>query len=238
VVSQGPFFVIPAHNEAINVGGVVARSIAEYPDARVVVVNDGSTDSTSQVARDAGATVVELPFNSGYGVALHTGLRWAAMHRAEVVVTLDADGQHDPLEVRKLLWPVGSGEADMVVGSRYLAKGALYNVPLIRRLAAGAFAILVSLLMRRRITDPTSGFQCLNAKALKLFVEMNDFPEKTPDADLLLYAHLQGTRIREVAVNMYADQGGDSMHGVIKSLFYTPKMLVAMAGVLLTRSRQ
>jgi glycosyltransferase involved in cell wall biosynthesis len=236
---SAPFHaVIPAYNEAASVGRVIQGILSLFPEAGIIVVDDGSVDGTAAAALHAGAKVVRMPFNSGYGVALQTGLRWAGQHGARCVVTLDADGQHDPRELSAILEPVLAGRADIAIGSRYLAGGASYRVPLARRLGAWAFAKIVSALTRSRITDPTSGFQCLNAVAVGLYADLEDFPEMTPDADMLLYAHLRGLRICEVPVSMYADEGRDSMHGFLRSFFYAPKMMVAMAGVLLHGGRE
>ena len=232
-----PFFVIvPAHNEARSVGKVIVRIRQLFPMARIAVVNDGSIDNTEYEAAQAGACVINLPFNTGYGVALQTGLIWAKRQGAKVVVTLDADGQHDPAEIAKILGPVVGGEADLALGSRYLENGSCYRIPIMRRLGAWAFAKVVSLLINQAITDPTTGFQCLNSKVLDLYVSLSDFPDKTPDADLILYAHFRACRIVEVPVSMYEDEGKDSMHGFFKSIFYGPKMLIAMLGILLART--
>jgi glycosyltransferase involved in cell wall biosynthesis len=230
-------FVMPAYEEEACIESVVRRAFTYYPDACVAVVNDRSPDDTGRRARVAGAVVIDMPFNSGYGAALHTGLCWAQRRQAEIVITLDADGQHDPREICHLLDPVQSDKADLVLGSRYREDGAQYPVPATRRAGSWLFAQVTSALIGKRITDPTSGFQCMNRKALDLFCSVDDFPEKTPDADLILLAHLSGLRVQEVAVRMYADQGAGSMHGLWKSLSYAPKMLVAMAGVLLAGQR-
>ena len=232
---SAPFHaVIPAYNEAASVGRVIQGILDLFPEADVIVVDDGSVDGTAIAAMHAGAKVVRMPFNSGYGVALQTGLRWGEQEGARCVVTLDADGQHDPRELATILEPVLSGRSDIAIGSRYLCGGARYRVPLSRRLGAWAFAKMISAFTRSRITDPTSGFQCLNAAAIGLFANLEDFPEMTPDADMLLYAHLRGLRICEVPVSMYADEGQESMHGFLRSFFYAPKMMVAMTGVLLS----
>jgi glycosyltransferase involved in cell wall biosynthesis len=223
---------MPAHNEAGSVCDVVRAIFTHFPHAQAVVVNDGSVDATAQLARDAFATVIDMPFNTGYGVAVHTGLRWALRRGADAVVTLDADGQHDPAEAAQLLAPILAGEADIVIGSRYRERGAQYHVPLLRRVGSRIFAIGTSALIDSRITDPTSGFQCLGPAALRFYAGMADFPEKTPDADLIVYACRQGLRVREVPVCMYADKGADSMHGGLKSLLYAPKMFFALVGVL------
>jgi glycosyltransferase involved in cell wall biosynthesis len=227
------FFVIPAHNEAPTVGRVAGDLRRLYPRARIIVVNDGSTDQTADQARRAGAQVVDLPFNCGYGVALQTGFLLAWREGADFTVTLDADGQHDPHEVGKLIAPIASGESDLCIGSRYLPGSRSYRVPRARRLGSLFFARLVSYLMQARITDPTTGFQCLNRKALGAFASVSDFPERTPDADMILLAAKSRCRVSEVAVIMHEDESGDSMHGFLKSFFYVPKMLVALLGVML-----
>jgi glycosyltransferase involved in cell wall biosynthesis len=231
------YFVVPAYNEAKSIEWVISSIAGTYPGARVVVIDDGSIDGTAAVAGAAGARLIRLPVNSGYGVALHTGLRWAAMRKASLVVTLDADGQHDPVEARGLIDLVSSGVADIAIGSRYREAGAQYRVPMSRLWGSRFFAALLSALIGQRLTDPTSGFQCLNSRALETLSRMEDFPAQTPDADVLFYLHRQGIRIREVGVRMYADAGNDSMHGTLKSFFYAPKMLVSIAGVLLAKPR-
>ena len=225
-------FVVPAHNEVACIGGVIRGVRAQFPAAEVVVVNDGSTDGTGEVARRAGATVIDMPFNTGYGVAVHTGLRWAYAQNAGAVVTLDADGRHDPAEARPLLDLIASARADVVIGSRYKQSGARYKVPFARRTVSWLLAMGTSVLTRHKITDPTSGFQALSPKALELYAGMHDFPESTPDADLIVYAVRQGLRVEEVAVHMYADQGSGLMHDGWKALLYCPKMLFALVGVL------
>jgi glycosyltransferase involved in cell wall biosynthesis len=230
-------FVTPAHNEAGCVGDVVRAVREHYPYADVIVVNDGSTDNTAEIARRAGAVVISLPFNAGYGVALHTGLCWAARKQPRAVITLDSDGQHDPVEAAPLLDEVLSGRADLAIGSRYSRNGAQYKVPFLRRVGSWFFAVSTSALISSRITDPTSGFQCLGAKALKLYAGMHDFPENTPDADLIVYACRRGLRVRELPVRMYADRGPGSMHAGFKALMYAPKMLFALVGVLAARPK-
>jgi len=233
-----PFYaVIPAYNEAASIKRVIRGILTRFPGAIVIVVDDGSTDQTAMAALHAGAQVVQMPVNLGYGVAMQTGLRYASRQNASCVVTLDADGQHDPTQISAILEPVLSGQSDIAIGSRYLSAGAMYRVPVSRRIGSWVFAKIISALTRSRITDPTSGFQCLNSTVVKLYANLTDFPESSPDADMLLYAHLRGLRICEVPVSMYADEGAESMHGFLRSFFYAPKMMVAMAGVLLA-SRQ
>lgn len=234
-MNSGLYFVIPAYNEARSIGRVVRQTLSAFPGSSVIVVNDGSYDGTVAAAGEAGAVVVNLPFNCGYGTALHTGLSLAKRRGAMLVVTLDADGQHDPAEARRLLAPVVHGEVDIALGSRYLDRGARYRVPWARRIGATLFAAVLSAFTRHRFTDPTTGFQCMGARALDVITNLPDFPEMYPDADVILYAHGKGLRIVEIPVAMYADESGDSMHGLWKSLFYAPRMLTAMLGVFFAR---
>lgn len=229
------YVIIPAYNECQSVGRIVLQLKQLYPSAQVTVVNDGSTDDTQAIAQAAGANVINLPFNVGSGVALHTGLLWARRQQAKVVVTLDADGQHDPQDIEKLITPVLKDQADLILGSRFLPESSCYRVPALRRMGSWVFAQVVSLLTHQRFTDPTTGFQCMNSRVLNLYVNLPDFPEKSPDADIILCAYYHGYRVAEVPVNMRRDEGGGSMHGVLKSLFYVPNMLVAVLGTVLAR---
>jgi glycosyltransferase involved in cell wall biosynthesis len=227
--------IIPAHNEGRSISGVIRRIGEVVPGAAVVVIDDGSRDDTAEKAAGLGATVISLPFNMGYGAALHTGLLWAARNGLQAVVTMDADGQHEPTDIPKLLKPVLAGAADITLGSRYLPESLCYRVSRLRRAASWMFAALLSFLTGKKLTDTTTGFQCLGSAVLKQWVSLPDFPEKTPDADLILYSHLSGFRVQEVAVQMHEDKSKDSMHGPLKSLFYAPKMLVAILGILLAQ---
>src|SRR5262245_38179692 len=115
-------FVIPAYNEASNLASVIAEIAALRLDGDVVVVDDGSSDTTSEVAAREGAKVLRLPFNSGYGAAVQTGLLYAVQSGYDVCVLLDGDGQHDPRYAPALIAPVASGTADLALGSRFLGR--------------------------------------------------------------------------------------------------------------------
>jgi glycosyltransferase involved in cell wall biosynthesis len=227
------FAVIPAHNEGRIVGAVVRDVKARLPAACIVVVNDGSSDNTGNEAGAAGAHVLNLPFNCGYGVALQTGLLYASRHDADYVVTLDADGQHEPADLPKLLSMLQSDEADISLGSRYLPASKSYSVPILRRSASWLLSQVLSRLIGQKICDTTTGFQGLNKRALQMYLSMDDFPDRTPDADLLFYAHARCCRLVEVPVTMLEDTTGDSMHGIFKSMFYIPKMLVSLLSILI-----
>jgi glycosyltransferase involved in cell wall biosynthesis len=226
-----PLVVMPAHNEADCIADTLAGMRAHLPDADFVVVNDFSSDRTTEVAEGAGASVVELPCNLGYGGAVQTGFKYALAHGYDLVVQMDADGQHDPASVRALITPVLSGEADVVIGSRFLGR-ADYRIPGLRRAGMRIFAAIVSWVARRRFTDPTSGYQALGPEAVAFFARDN-YPSDFPDADTIILLVLAGFRVTEVPVRMAARTTGTSMHSNLKAIYYVSKMLLSIFMVLL-----
>lgn len=225
--------VIPAHNEAENIGPVL-REIESYRlCADVVVVDDGSSDATSAMAAQAGAKVLRLPFNSGYGAAVQTGVLYAARSGYDICVLLDADGQHDPKYVPYLIGPVASGEADLAIGSRFLGH-AEYHIPFARRAGMSLFSALTSFLTRQRITDPTSGFQAISARLIEFFADDN-YPYDFPDADTIIRLYFAGFRISEVPVTIRPRLRGQSMHSGMTTFYYVYKMLFSIFIVLTQR---
>ena len=224
--------IMPAHNEAANLPVVFAElRAAAVPDLDILVVDDCSTDDTAAVARAAGATVVSLPCNLGYGGAVQTGFKYAVEHGYPVAVVMDADGQHDPASLPDLLATVESGQADVALGSRILGRMD-YEAGAMRLLGMGFFRNLVSWLIQQRITDPTSGYQCLSSEAMAYFARDN-YPTDFPDADTILLARFAGFTLREVPVTMRGRISGQSMHAGWKPLYYVIKMCLAIFIVLL-----
>lgn len=225
--------VVPAFNEEESLGATVAAIAAELPGARIVVVSDCSTDRTVEVARRAGTRVVDLPCNLGYGGAVQTGFKYALAHGFDFVIQMDADGQHDPKSAVALLGPVVGGEADVAIGSRFTGK-ANYPIPVPRRLGMALFGAIVTFVTRRTFSDPTSGFQAMNARVLRFFARDN-YPSDFPDADTIILLVLAGFRVREVPVVMQARVAGTSMHSNLKAVYYVSKMMLSILMVLLRR---
>lgn len=224
--------VMPAYNESGRVGAVIRGIRTVLPAADVAVVNDASTDATASEAAAEGAMVFPHAVNMGYGASLETAFLFAVGQGYEAVIQMDSDGQHLPEELPAILRPLESGEADIVIGSRYDGRRGTLRTPPIRRAGQLFFGVVLFGLTRRWFTDPTSGFQALNSRALRLFAS-GVFPCDYPDADVLLMAHLAGLRIREVPVTMAARCGGVSIHAGWKPLYYGIKMLLSVFIVLL-----
>jgi glycosyltransferase involved in cell wall biosynthesis len=228
--------VIPAYNEHGRIGEIIRAVKGILPSAKILVVNDCSSDDTGREAVEAGADVVTHILNLGYGAALETGYLYALQYGYEFIVQMDGDGQHLPDEVPSILAPVLGGEADIVIGSRYLSPENTYKTPFARKAGQKFFGVILSLITGYQITDPTSGFQCLNRRAFELF-SRGQFPHDFPDADVLLMAHYAGFRVKEVPVMMRERSGGESMHDGLKPLYYVIKMILSITMVFLSQRR-
>ncbi len=233
--------LIPAYNEQANVAKVIAAAKAQLPTADVVVVNDGSADRTAQVAWDAGAHVLSHPFNMGYGTAIQTGYKYAHENGYDYVVQCDADGQHDPRYLQVLLDEVASNRCDVAIGSRFLKDNAVhYAISPTKRLGMKLFAAIASSVLRQPVTDPTSGFQGFNRRAIK-FCASDVYPTDFADADVIIMLHLAGLRIKEVAVEMYASVNRQSrylnMYSIFTPLYYIFKMALSISLHLLRKRR-
>jgi glycosyltransferase involved in cell wall biosynthesis len=219
--------VVPAYNEARTVGGVV-RSLREHaPHFDVLVVDDGSTDRTADLARRAGARVLRLPFNLGIGGAVQAGFVFAQENGYSFLVQVDADGQHDPLEIRRLEEAMESDtQVDMVCGSRFLTSDYRYPAPVSRRTGIHIFAYILSRVVGQRVSDPTSGFRLYNRRAIDLFA--GDYPHDYPEVEAVLMVHFHRLRMREIPVRMYLRGGGVSTITSGKSVYYMVKVLLAI----------
>jgi glycosyltransferase involved in cell wall biosynthesis len=228
--------VIPAYNEQGRIGEIVRAVKRVLPSAKTLVVNDCSSDDTGIESAAAGANVVTHLINLGYGAALETGYLYALQYGYEFIVQMDGDGQHLPDEAPQILAPVLDGGADIVIGSRYLSSRNTYKTSLARKAGQKFFGMILSVFTGYKITDPTSGFQCLNRKAFELF-SRGQFPHDFPDADVLLMAHYAGFRVKEVPVVMLERSGGVSIHGGLKPLYYVIKMILSIVMVFLSQRR-
>jgi len=226
--------IIPAYNETGRIASTIA-GIRKYTDADIIVVNDGSTDDTTVEARQAGALVIELPFNLGYGAALQTGFKYALKRGYRFAVQMDADGQHDPSAIQSLIDPVLNKEVDIALGSRFLGRSD-YKAPFIRRLGMFFFAVIASIVTGKKVTDPTSGFQAINRKVMELYAS-DAYPVDYPDADVIIMLYRRGVKFKEVPVTMKRVVGKVSMHSGLRPFYYMFKMLLSIL-VTLLRSRK
>ena len=219
--------VMPAYNEADTIVNLI-EEIRETAGTAfdIAVVNDCSSDDTAEVCRQqANVVLLDLPFNLGIGGAVQTGYRYAWEQGYDIVVQVDADGQHDPAYLADLIAPLEQGFCDMSIGTRFLA-GEGFQSTGIRRLGIRFFQYLIFFLMGQVITDPTSGFRACNRQVIRLFSRdyPRDYPEPETNARLLRL----GYRIREVSVKMRERQGGASSIRLKQAVYYMVKVTLAI----------
>ena len=231
IESEKTLIVIPAFNEAANIGKVLREINEEVPNIPILVINDGSSDSTAQIADEYGVKVITLPYNSGYGVALQTGFIYALKNGFFKVLHMDADGQHDHHFIKPLLHEIKSNDVDIVIGSRFLGS-CKYKTSLAKRLGMIVFGSIASLIIGQKVTDPTSGFQAIKGKTLE-FAAGDFYPPDYPDADFIIMLHRHGFRIREIPVTMHPNAENKSMHRGHKTLYYVFKMTLSILVTLL-----
>ena len=226
--------IVPAYNEEQTIGRVVDDlSRVELPHD-VLVVNDGSTDRTSQVARAAGGVgVIDLPKNLGIGGAVQTGFKYAARNDYAVAVQFDGDGQHLAAEIPRLVAALRDGAANMVIGSRFLEEPAGFRSTFVRRIGIRLFQLVNSLLTGQRITDNTSGFRAYDRRAIEFLAR--HYPVDYPEPEAVILLGRNGFQISEVVTRMRERQGGGSSISGLTGCYYMIKVLLA---ILMTALRK
>jgi hypothetical protein len=203
---------IPAWNEEANLPAVLEELRAELPDVDVLVVDDGSTDRTADVARAHGAQVLSFGVNRGLRAGIAAGYRHALDHGYELCGRVDADGQHPAEELHLLLERVGSGACDVAVGSRFASDERLppyrYTSSGPRRFGTALLRRSVGFVLRRPFLDATSGMYAANAKALPFLAD--PYTSGAPEVEALLRLHEAGLRVDEVPVHMRERSSGES----------------------------
>ncbi|HBU03336.1 MAG TPA: glycosyl transferase family 2 [Acidimicrobiaceae bacterium] len=222
--------VIPAFNEEASLGGVLAE-IAEIDGLVPVVVDDGSSDGTAGVARNAGVACVRLPFNLGVGGAVRTGLRWALDHDADTVVIIDADGQHNPADVAALLAAIDAG-AGLAIGSRFAAAGD-YAVGGTRRRAMRILNRLVRSTTGFAASDATSGFRAMSRPVVEYLAREYPVEYLADTVEVIILVRRVGHEVVEVPVSMRERSGGVPSARRFRLAFNFLRLLVGIAGGVL-----
>jgi len=222
--------MIPAYNEEKTVGEVVKSTRTLYPKFKVVVIDDGSEDQTAQNAEEAGADVVSLPFHCGGSVAIQTGYLLAMNHNYEYTVKIDADGQHKPEEISKMLDPLINDEADVTVGSRYLRLN-MSEGSMVKDGGRVFSSSLVSLLRKTEITDVTSGMRAWNRKAIRTLLPI--YLERGLIEDSVFWVvetfllSKKGLELKEVPIEVLPRRYGKSKSFTLNKMLVYPARFIA-----------
>lgn len=209
---------IPALNEAGSISSVISDVKKFLPESKILVIDDGSTDQTAEIAKSAGATVLSMPFNVGVGGALRLAFRYAAENDFDSVLQVDADGQHLPSEAQLLIQMHGVGS--IIIGSRFANGFNNYQVGIIRRFAMKILAVILSRICRTKLTDVTSGFRLTTGVAIKEFAKSYPRDYLGDTVESLILANRLGFKVVEVPVKMQPRQSGKPSQNSIKSIWY------------------
>lgn len=215
--------LVPVFNEEESIAGVIDNIRANLKEVDILIINDGSTDTSAEKAEKKGVFVINHPFNMGIGTSLQTGCRFAAKYGYRYVIRIDGDGQHDAAFADAMLSPVKEGIADITMGSRFLGQSKFKSS--FPRLA-GIYIIswFLKIITGKKVTDPTSGFCALNKKACAFLSE--NCVEDYPEPEILVY-HKE-FRIREIPISINKRLGGVSSITPFMSVYYIFKVLLSL----------
>lgn len=218
--------IIPAFNEEKNIKILVEKLLnLDNFQTDVLVINDCSCDNTSQMARESGAKVIDLPCNLGIGGAVQTGYKYAYKHNYDIAVQIDGDGQHNPVYIKTLIEPLIHRQADLVIGSRFIEKNGFQST-FARRLGINFLKKFIQILIGQKISDPTSGFRACNSKIIRLFA--NKYPTDYPEPESIVFLKKNNFRIMEVPVIMNKRLEGKSSIVEFMTVYYMIKVTLAI----------
>lgn len=225
--------IMPAWNESESVGATVNEVLTAVPHCEVLVVDDGSSDGTADIAEAAGASVLRLPYNLGVGGAMRAGFKYARRWDFDQAIQVDADGQHDPKDLLAVVQ--GLQKADISIGARFADRGD-YSVRGPRKWAMTFLGRSISLLARTQLTDVTSGFRAANRRAIAQYCEHYPAEYLGDTIDSLVVAIRSGLTVTQVPVEMRPRQGGQPSHNPLKAALYLGRSGFALL-IALTRKR-
>lgn len=217
--------IIPAYNEADNIEKVVNNLIQNYPQYDYVIINDGSTDDTEKVCLKNGYQTLNLPINLGIGGAVQTGYCYARDNDYDIAVQIDGDGQHDVAFLEEMIGVIERGQADIVIGSRFVEKEGFQSSRL-RRAGINFLSNLAWLLTGVRVKDITSGYRVINRRFIQVFA--GDYPADYPEPEAVVIAAVHGGKIAEYPVVMRERENGESSITIKRSFYYMIKVTIAM----------
>jgi glycosyltransferase involved in cell wall biosynthesis len=231
-VQNNTLIIIPVFNEEYNIDAVLESLRLKASAADIVVINDGSSDTTSDSVVSKGIMILNHAFNIGIGASFQTGCIFALKNGYEYIVRMDGDGQHDPVFIKDILDPVKQGKFDIVIGSRFL-RNSEFESSLMRVIGIRIIAFFLYYLTGKKVTDPTSGFCAMNRKAFSFFAV--HCPEDYPEPEILI--HHRNFCITEVPISLSTRKYGYSSITPLKSMYYMYKVLFSIFVSIFKRRR-
>ena len=217
--------IIPAYNEEENIEKVVDNITQNFPQYDYIVVNDGSRDRTRDVCKKRGYQYLNLSINLGIGGAVQTGYKYAKDKEYDVAVQIDGDGQHDLAYLEQMLPYLEKGDADIVIGSRFIEKEG-FQSSTARRTGIKILSSLILICTGCRVKDVTSGFRAVNKKFINIYAE--NYPSDYPEPEAIVAAVMHGGVVKEHPVVMRERENGTSSINFVKSIYYMIKVTLAI----------
>ena len=217
--------IIPAYNESENLDRVISNLEATCPDYDYLIINDCSTDETGNICDERGYRHIDLCCNLGIGGGVQSGYIYARDNGYDCAIQIDGDGQHDPEYIRRVAEPIKNGEADIVIGSRFIDKEGFQSTGM-RRVGIKFLSRLIRIVCGAKIKDVTSGFRAVNRKFIEIF--STEYADDYPEPEAIVLSKLSGARITEVPVVMKEREGGVSSISPLKSIYYMLKVSIAI----------
>jgi len=217
--------IIPAYNEAPNIVNTVENLKKTCPDVDYVIVNDCSQDDTAKICNEHGYNFLSLPINLGIGGGMQTGYRYAVEKDYDIAIQFDGDGQHNAEYINELIKPIKSGEADLVIGSRFIDKKG-FQTSFMRRMGINMLGAVLKLCGRVKVTDATSGFRAASKELIKFF--SHHYAQDYPEPESIIAARVSGFTVKEVPVVMNERTAGVSSINSLKSVYYMIKVTLAI----------
>ena len=217
--------IIPAYNEELNIESVIDSISEAGCDYDYLVVNDSSTDGTEEVLNQNSFNYVSLPVNLGIGGAVQTGYKYARDNGYDVAIQMDGDGQHTPEYYKEAVDIIEQGEADIVIGSRFIEKEG-FQTSFMRRFGIKLLSIMIKIVCGETVRDVTSGYRIVNRKFIEYFAE--EYAQDYPEPEAIVAAKLNGAVIKEIPVIMNEREEGESSISPLKSVIYMIKVTLAI----------
>lgn len=217
--------IIPAYNESASLEQVIGDIQKNAPNVDYLVINDCSSDKSVDVLKTIGASFIDCPVNLGIGGAVQAGYKYARKNGYDIAIQFDGDGQHDARYIQQMIEVIEQGQADVVIGSRFVQKEG-FQSSAIRRTGINILSVLIWLMSGERIKDVTSGFRAVNKEFITMFSDY--YPDDYPEPEVALISILHGGEVMEIPVEMRERTSGVSSIDVKKSVYYMIKVSLAI----------